>query len=50
MFPRQIVAIVDEEARIDEDVTPVKIYPTTTGRGDSYHATQDFEVDALLFT
>jgi len=50
VFPRQIVAIVDVEARIVEDVILVKIYPTTTSGGDSYHAAQDFQVDALLFT
>jgi len=48
-FPLQIVVIVDAEARIDEDVTQVKIYPTTTDGNNSHHAAQGSQVDALFF-
>lgn len=37
-FRRQIVVIVDVEGRIGEDVTRVKIHPTTTGGDDSLRA------------
>ena len=44
----QIVVMADVEAQIDEDVTRVKICPTTGG-DDRYHLAQGHLVDMLLF-
>jgi hypothetical protein len=37
VFRRQIVAIVDVEGRLGEDITRVKIHLTTTGGDGSHH-------------
>jgi len=46
-FRRRIVAMVDAEGQLGEDVTQVKIYPTTTGRDDSHSAVRGSQVDDL---
>ena len=49
-FRRQIVAIADVEGRIGENVTRVKIHPTTAGGDGNHHAVRSSKVDKVLFT
>ena len=49
MFRRWIVALVDAEGRIGEDVTQARIHQATTGGDDSHRAARDSQVDRLLF-
>ena len=48
-FRRWIVAIIDVEGRIGEDVTQVMIHQATTGGDGSHRAAPESQVDRLLF-